>query len=245
MADDSPEPLASIDISALDAVQLSDALARIDYPPNREESELGPVELLNSCGGKNLLMGLTHNWRFNVRGDLGDYAVAFNNGAHVRVQGSVGAGLGESMVGGSVRVHGDAGVGVGVGMTGGTIAVYGNAGDGAGSALQGGEIFVRGNVGHNAGTSALHGTLVIGGDAGHNLGDSMMDSTIFVRGSIASLGHGVAEAPLIDRDSVRLGMLLINAGIRGAAKDFRRVIPLRVYEQEQMNRGVIGHPSWR
>lgn len=238
------EPLATIDLSRVTASELRRRLADIDVPRGRDQADEAAVELKNSCGSHSMLMGLDRALKINVRGDLGDYAMAFNDEANIRVAGSVGTGLCESMVSGNVRIHGNAGAGVGVGMTGGTVAVYGNAGDGCAAALRGGEIFVRGNVGNNAATGALHGTLVVGGDAGNNLGESMMDAVIYIRGSIESLGHGVAEAPLTEKDRMRLGLLLINAGIRGAAKDFRRVVPQWVFDSEQKLKGVIGHPSW-
>lgn len=238
------ETLATIDISKLTAAEVQRQVGAIVLPEVLDH-ETPAIELTGARGTDNLLMGLDQAWRINVRGSLGDYALAFNRMAHVRVKGSVGDGLGESMVSGAVRVHGNAGVGMGVAMTGGTLAVYGNAGDGCAAALRGGEIFVRGNVGHNAAHGALHGTLVIGGDAGMNLGEAMMDALIFIRGKIGSLGQGVVELPLIPKDSVRLGLLLINAGIRGDAKDFRRVVPRRIYDEEQRHKGVIGHPSWR
>ncbi|WP_417749091.1 tributyrin esterase [Rosistilla oblonga] len=238
------ESLATIDISELDAGEVLERLRAVEMPETIDH-ETSSIELRRARGGDNLLMGLDKPWRINVRGTLGDYALAFNRLAHVRVTGSVGDGLGESMVSGAVRVHGNAGVGVGVAMTGGTLAVYGNAGDGCAAALRGGEVFVRGDVGHNAAHGALHGTLVIGGDAGMNLGEAMMDAMIFIRGRIGSLGQGVAELPLIPKDSVRLGLLLINAGIRGDAKDFRRIVPQRVFDEEQRRKGIIGHPSWR
>ncbi|MEZ6087536.1 MAG: tributyrin esterase [Pirellulaceae bacterium] len=238
------EAFATFDLSQMNAVELSRRMRELELP-NSEGFELPLIEVKGLRGEHNILMGLDLPCRVNVRGKLGDYAMAFNRRAHVRTTGSAGDGLGESMVSGAVRVHGNAGAGVGVAMTGGTLAVYGNAGDGCAAALRGGEVFVRGNVGHNAAHAALHGTLVIGGDAGNNLGEAMMDAMIFIRGSIGSLGHGVAELPLIPKDRVRLGLLLINAGIRGDAQDFRRVVPQRVYDEEQKRKGVIGHPSWR
>ena len=238
------EAFATLDVSTMNAIEVSRRLHELQLPVT-DEFELPLIELKGVRGEHHLLMGLDLPCRINVRGKLGDYAMAFNRQAQVRTTGSAGDGLGESMVSGAIRVHGDAGVGVGVGMTGGTLAVYGNAGDGCAAALRGGEVFVRGNVGHNAAHAALHGTLVIGGDAGNNLGEAMMDAMIFIRGSVGSLGHGVAELPLIPKDRVRLGILLINAGIRGDAKDFRRIVPQRVYDEEQKLKGIVGHPSWR
>jgi formylmethanofuran dehydrogenase subunit C len=180
-----------------------------------------------------------------IEGSLADYACAFNRNANFRVEGSVGAGVGEGMVSGAVRVRGDCGVGAGTAMRGGTLAIYGRAGANCGAAMRGGELFVRGDVGPAAAAGALWGTLVIGGDAGPGLGDSMRCTTIFIRGTASALGRGVREAPLREREKLRLGLLLINAGIRGDVKDFRRIVS-EVTLQEEVNRprGEVD-PSWR
>lgn len=228
--------------------QLSQHLKSLATAPGDSDAsaaEISKVEITGAKGQDNLLMALDCPLAIKVRGCLGHYALAFNRRAQVRITGDTGDGLGESMISGAVRVHGNVGVGLGVAMTGGTLAVYGNAGDGCGAALRGGEIFVRGNVGHNAAHGALHGTLVIGGDAGNNLGEAMMDAVIYIRGNYGSLGQGVTEMAMNAKDQVRLGVLLINAGIRGDAKDFRRVVPQRIYDDEMRLQGYIGHPSWR
>ena len=85
---------------------------------------------------------------------------------------------------------------------------------------------------------------VIGGDAGPNLGDAASNVTIFIRGRAESLATGVTEAPLRQREQVRLGLLLINASIRGEAKDFRRIVPQAMLEAEQTKQGEL-NPNWR
>ena len=85
---------------------------------------------------------------------------------------------------------------------------------------------------------------LIGGDAGANLGDAASNVTIFIRGQAASLAEGVFEAPLRQKEQVRLGLLLINASIRGDATDFRRVVPEAMLEAEQSKSGEL-NPNWR
>lgn len=199
------------------------------------------------CKGKphSALMGLDLPIRVDTMGPLGDYAFAFNRQADVLVHGEVGNAVADGMRSGAVRVRGTAEQGAGVAMTGGTLAIYGNAGDRCGAGMCGGEIFVRGNVGEQAAVGAIGGTIVIGGDAGHGLGDAMSNATIFIRGSAVSLGTDVAEAPLRERERLRLGLLLINASIRGDAKEFRRIVPQALLDEERSrHRGEV-NPSWR
>lgn len=92
--------------------------------------------------------------------------------------------------------------------------------------------------------SALGGTIVIGGDAGENLGDAMNNVNVFIRGAAKSLAPGVTEAPLRKREQLRLGLLLINASIRGDAKEFRRIVPEALLKAEESKRGEIV-PNWR
>ncbi len=219
------------------------AIARIPVPEG-EESPMPEVQLRGLSGQLGALMRLDHPVRIEAEGDLGDYAFAFNAQADVRLNGSVGHGVGEGMIGGAVRIRGDAGHGAGASMTGGTLAIYGSAGPRCGAAMRGGGIFVRGDVGEETGVGALRGTIVIGGDAGANLGDAVNNVTIFIRGRAESLADGVTEAPLRKREQLRLGLMLINASIRGDAKEFRRIVPVAMLEAEQAKRGEVV-PNWR
>lgn len=246
----------SIDATELSPEQLKAALAKISRTPV-EAGELqtgaakaGPVALaavrIRGAAAQNrFLMALDAPLQLVVDGPFGDYAFAFNRQAHIRVEGSVGDGVAEGMSSGVVRINGDAGVGAGAAVSGGTLAVYGGAGARCGAALQGGEIFIRGNVGPGAATGAVGGTIVIGGDAAAGLGDAMHGATVFIRGKVASLGRGAREAPLRERERLRLGLLLINAGIRGDAKDFRRIVSAATLQTESRRpRGEVD-PSWR
>jgi formylmethanofuran dehydrogenase subunit C len=129
-------------------------------------------------------------------------------------------------------------------MTGGTLAIYGSAGARCGAGMRGGGIFVKGDVGDETGIGALGGMIVIGGNAGENLGDAMSNVTVFLRGQAKSLAPGVTEAPLRKREQLRLGLLLINASIRGDAKEFRRIVPQAMLDAEEASRGEL-NPNWR
>lgn len=213
-------------------------------PIAESDEKLTEIRVDGAAGQHHALMRLNHPVRINVEGELGDYALAFNAQADVRITGGVGHGVGEGMISGAVRVRGDAGVGAGAAMTGGTLAIYGSAGDRCGAGMRGGGIFVRSHVGDHTGVGSLGGIIVIGGDAGENLGDAMSNVTIFIRGEAKSLARGVTEAPLRKREQLRLGLLLINASIRGDAKEFRRIVPQTLLQAEQSRRGEL-NPNWR
>ncbi len=213
-------------------------------PLSGSDEKLTQIQILDADGQHAALMRLNHPVRIHVEGPLGDYAFAFNSEADVRVTGAVGHGVAEGMISGAVRIRGGAGEGAGSAMTGGTLAIYGTAGHRCGAGMRGGGIFVRGDVGDETGVGALGGMIVIGGDAGEKLGDAMNNVTVFIRGRAASLAEGVTEAPLRKREQLRLGLLLINASIRGDAKEFRRIVPEAMLKAEQSRRGELV-PNWR
>ena len=222
--------------------ELIDAIRAIPIPENEENPPR--AEITDADGHHAALMRINHPVKLRVRGSLGDYALAMNEGTLVKVFGNVGHGVAEGMISGSVRVRGHAGNGAGTAMGGGTLGSYGIAGDRGGGAMRGGGLFVRGSVGDDAGLGAIGGTIVIGGDTGENLGDPLSDVNVFLRGKAASLADGVAEAPLRKKQEVQLGLLLISAGIRGDATDFRRIVPVAKLEAERAGRGEVV-PNWR
>ncbi|TWU58622.1 GXGXG motif protein [Rubripirellula tenax] len=209
-----------------------------------DDEKLTQVQIVGAAGQHYAMMRIDHPVRIQVDGPLGDYAFAWCGQLDVRLTGSVGNGIAEGLVSGAVRIRGDAGVGAGATMSGGTLAVYGSAGDRCGAAMRGGNIFVRGNVGDECGVGALGGMIVIGGDAGERVGDAMSNVTVFMRGKAKSLADGVVEAPLRKREQLRLGLLLINASIRGDAKEFRRIVPEAMLIAEEASRGEV-NPKWR
>jgi methylamine---glutamate N-methyltransferase subunit B len=236
------DPLDRFSMDELSPAALHQAIHAV--PITASDERLSQIEVVGAAGQHNVLMRLDHPVRIQMEGPLGDYAFAYNSQADIRLTGNVGHGVGEGMISGAVRVRGNAGVGAGATMRGGTLAVYGSAGDRCGAGMRGGGIFVRGDVGDETGLGALGGTIVIGGDAGENLGDGMNNVIVFIRGSVKSLACGVTEAPLRKREELRLGLLLINASIRGDAKDFRRIVPTAMLRYEKSKRGEI-NPKWR
>lgn len=225
----------------LDTTALRDAIYSV--PLSDSDEELTSI-LIKSNKRDHALMRINRAVDIRVDGSLGHYAFALCSDAELRCEGHVGHGVAEGMFSGTVRVRGNAGDGAGAAMTGGTLAVYGSAGDRCGGAMRGGGIFVRGDVGDHCGIGALGGLIVIGGDAGEFLGDAMSNMTVFIRGKAKSLADGVTEAPLRKRELLRLGLLLLNASIRGEAKDFRRIVPRALLDAEEAGRGEV-NPSWR
>ena len=65
------------------------------------------------------------------------------------------------------------------------------------------------------------GNLILGNDAGPDLGLDATGGTIYLRGEAASIAEGMREVKMKDADSMRLGLLLVRAGIRAATKEFR------------------------
>tara|TARA_R110002049_G_scaffold4601_5_gene32087 strand:+ start:129645 stop:130406 length:762 start_codon:yes stop_codon:yes gene_type:complete len=229
-------------MATMTLAQLRDAIHAVPFAEGDEELTL--VNITGADGQHSAMMRIEHALRMNVDGPLGDYAFAYNAAPDVRVTGAVGHGVGEGMSGGAIRVRGDAGHGAGAAMTGGTLAIYGSAGHRCGAGMRGGGIFVRGDVGDEAAVGALGGMIVIGGDAGQCLGDAMNNVTVFIRGRAKSLAEGVTEAPLRKREQLRLGLLLINASIRGDANEFRRIVPSAMLIAEEAQRGEVT-PNWR
>ncbi|MCO8121571.1 tributyrin esterase [Stieleria sp. TO1_6] len=228
-------------------LQLSNSEMRTairSVPLSKDSEHPTRVEVIGAEGQHSALMRIERHLKVRVRGSLGDYAFSMNDQTAAKIFGNVGHGVAEGMVSGSVRVRGHAGHGAATAMTGGTVAIYGNAGDRAGGAMRGGGLFVRGSVGNDVGLGALAGTIVIGGDAGDNLGDPLSDVTVFIRGTAKSLAEGVTAAKLRKKQEVQLGLLLITAGIRGDASDFRRIVPTAKLEAENAARGEVV-PNWR
>ena len=203
------------------------------------------IQIDGASGQPHALMAIRSAVRLHVTGSLGDYSLSYCSRCDVRVDGHGGHGVGECLSGAAIRFRGNAGHAAGVGMLGGTLAIYGSAGDRLGAAMSAGELFVRGDVGGDAGVSMRGGTIVIGGNAGPRLGEALGTGTIYLRGRAESLADGMVEVGLRKRDELRLGMLLINASIRGAAKEFRRVIPESLWRTEESRHQGEVRPSWR
>lgn len=248
MANEPPLPDHVLSMDDMSDQKLRTRIASISLSSSSggNNSDEGPlIQITGATGQTAALMAIGSHVRLHVIGPLGDYSLSYCNRCDVRVDGNGGHGVAECLCGGSIRFRGDVGHGAGVAMAGGTLAIYGSAGDRVGAAMLAGELFVRGDVGDDAGVAMRGGTLVVGGDAGERLGEHRGLGTIYLRGKAASLAESMVEVPLKKRDELRLGVLLINASIRGAAKEFRRVIPERLWRFEQSRETGEVRPNWR
>ncbi|MEM6691162.1 MAG: tributyrin esterase [Planctomycetota bacterium] len=233
---------ATVDLSQIDPSTVASVFR--EYERKHEDDEPTTVQVTGFPSLDHLLMRTTADVRLLINQSIGDFAFAYSRTTEFRVHGDAGNALAEALAGGAVRIRGNAGDAVGVSMQSGTVAVYGNAKDRCGALMAGGELFVRGNVGDACGLGMVGGTMVIGGNAGKDLGAGMVSGTIFVRGDVESLGSDVVESPVRSRDQLRLGLLLVNASIRGDASDFRRITHCSILEKEKATRGEI-NPKWR
>lgn len=230
------------DLTAAALAKRLASLAEQAVPASAAESRRIRVDLVDAVHC--FLPQLNGPLRLKLIGALGDYALAYCRGCDILIEGHVGNALAEGLQGGVVRVRGNAGRAAGLAMTAGTLAIYGSAAARVGAAMRGGELFVRGDVGDDAGVGMQGGMLVIGGNAGRRLGETGGNATIFLRGKAASLADGMVQRRLRKADELRLGMLLINASIRGAAKEFQRVIPAWMAAAEQAQRTGEVRPNW-
>jgi glutamate synthase domain-containing protein 3 len=106
--------------------------------------------------------------------------------------------------------------------TGGLITVYGSAKDRVGVSLRGADVLIRGNAGADVAQGMTSGTIIIGGTAGEKMGQGMTGGTIFLRGDAADISPDIEEFRLREPDRLKLGLLLLKAGIKSTAgKEFR------------------------
>lgn len=194
------------------------ALQKIRDSKVSDETQLAFLQ----CKGADFLgCGLRAKGTVQFHGDLGDFACMSFRTADATVEGSVGNFFGHSIHSGSITVRGHAKNGVGTLGTGGLISIYGNASDRVAAGLQGADIVVRGSVGSLAGLGMREGSLVIGGNAGADLGRGMRAGTIYLRGDAESISPDIEEVRMREPDRLKIGLLMLKAGIKSAGKEFR------------------------
>ncbi len=180
------------------------------------------VKVTGAAGQPYIGAGLQGLQEVRIEGSVGNYACCGMEDCECTVDGDADEFLGHSMVSGVLVVTGSAGGSVGAMGTGGLIAIYGHAGDRAAISLRGTDVLIRGNAGQAAGWGMRQGTLVIGGSTGPELGCGMRGGTIYVRGEPSSISSDIEEQRLREPDRLKLGLLLLKAGMKATAgKDFR------------------------
>lgn len=167
-------------------------------------------------------VGVSHPNHIDVVGSVGDYAFCGADNVEVIIDGDAGDFAAHSLRSGQVVIKGSVLDSLGSMAVGGLVAVYGSAGARAGICLKGADIFVRGNAGAEAGYRMQQGTIIIGGNAGERLGKGLHGGTIYLRGDAVSISEDIEEQRLREPDRLKLGLLLLKAGIKTpSGKEFR------------------------
>ena len=212
MAEPTPPPL--FDLRSLPPAQLNAQLRALAD----EEYE---IKISGASGQAALCVGIAQTLKIVLTGSAGPYFGMLNTGADLDLSGDAGTCCGHSMNSGAILIRGHAGQSLAALARGGFIGVHGSAKDACGLGLAGADVIVRQTVGARAGQAMRSGNLILGSDAGPDLGLDATGGTIYLRGDAASIADGMREAKMKDADSMRLGLLLVRAGIRAATKEFR------------------------
>lgn len=158
----------------------------------------------------NLGVAILQSVDITFDGSVGYYCVGMIDGPIVRVKGSAGWGLAESMMNGTVIVEGCVGNGAAASIRGGTVVIHGDAAARLGVSMKGGLVLVAGNCGYMAGFMAQKGTIIVCGDTGEAFADSMYEAVCFVGGEIAELGNDAVIEEPTEEDLRFLALTLSN-----------------------------------
>ncbi len=227
MTDSPLQPGVSLDAKALGVAALNRHLRELQMAENEPA-----VRILGLMGQHGLATGIANEVRIELIGMAGSNFGMLNAAADLDLTGDAGSCCGHSMTGGGILVRGHVGHSAAAFAHGGFIGVHGTAKSACGLFLNGADVVVRQAVGDFAARGMRSGNLVLGSDVGNGLGQDCTGGTIYVRGTVASISDCLREARMKEADSMRLGLLLVRAGIKGAvAKDFRIYRP-RVKSEE-------------
>ena len=169
-----------------------------------------------------IAVGLSKDTEVTLKGDVGDFVGALNNGARIEIRGNTGRYVGNNMTSGEILVRGSAEDGVGFGIYEGTIIIYGDAGDAVGQLNKGGTIIIVGDMGNLAGLYMLSGDIVVTGDAGLDTGDWMIGGNIYVGGNFKP-GTNALINELSFADKQKLAELFKKYSIKADIGNFRKV----------------------
>lgn len=220
--EDAPVPEPAHGRSAFEAIDLrtTDPAAVNSYLRQLDESA-EPVKIVGAAGQAGLATGLRTSLKVRIEGNVGAYFALLNAGGNLEIAGDVGPACGHSMTAGDVLVRGHAGDSLAAFACGGFIGVHGTAGQACGLGLGGADVVVRQSVGAQAAYGMRAGNLVLGSDAGDQLGEGCTGGTIYLRGNAASIASNLREVRMRESDAMRLGLLLVRAGIKSATREFR------------------------
>lgn len=158
--------------------------------------------LNNVNGQRYIATALEGEYKFEINGVPGQDLAAFTRGAHIRVNGNVQDGVGNT-------------------MDDGRIIVDGLGGDVVGYAMRGGRIYIRTDVGYRVGIHMKsyldkQPIIVVGGKAGDFLGEYMAGGIILLLGMFSDK----PDAPITGR-SLGTGMHGGVIYIRGEVPEFQ------------------------
>lgn len=225
MPDSSPLGPGPLDLRLLGLSETNLQLRALD-------TQLEVIELLGASGQSGLATGIDLPVKIKVTGNVGAYFALLNRGADFDIAGDAGLACGHSMTAGGILIRGHAGHSLGAFARGGFIGVHGTAKEACGLGLNGADLVVRQTVGARAGQAMRAGNLVLGSDVGAQLGKDCVGGTIYLRGEAASVAETLREVKMRESDAVRLGLLLVRAGIKAATKEFR------IYRSRVKNQGA-------
>ena len=219
--DELATPLEGMDWRKFQQELLAEHLASERYGEKGLSANLRKIRI-GPCKGESLV---APGWKVNnsivLDGDLGDYCLSHFHGAEADVLGSIGHCGAQAIQSGAVIIQGRAGNAIAAYGTGGLVAVYENAGTRAAVALDGADVLVRGSVGTQAAYAMRSGSLIIGGSAGAELGQGMTGGVIYIRGEPASVAKQLREVKMREADRMRLGLILLKAGVKSTGREFR------------------------
>ncbi|MCU0715619.1 MAG: hypothetical protein MUD03_05780 [Pirellula sp.] len=184
------------------------------------------IEVVCAGAPSYVLNGYRVHGHVKVVGSVGDFCLLSFGDSEGTVEGDAGDFFAHSIHSGVLVLHGNAGAGVASLGRGGLVSIYGNAGDRIALGMQGADIVVRGNVGDQCGLGMQDGSIVIGGNAGEELGKGMRGGTIYLRGDAKSVSEDIEEVRLREPDKLKIGLLLLKAGIKATGKDFKVFRPI-------------------
>lgn len=214
-------PITNQNVARLDLIA-SEALRSLPQASLANENTLPEIVFQGASGQDFLGAGLSNLHSVVVKGHAGKLAFCGMDDCECTLDGNAGDFFGHSLASGLLICKGSVANGAGAMARSGLIAVYGSAGDRTAISLRGGDVLIRGNVGAFAGMNMRQGTLMIGGAAGQGLGSGMRGGVIFLRGDADNISPDIEEHRLREPDRLKLGLLLLKAGIKPTAgREFR------------------------
>ena len=174
-----------------------------------------------------MAVGIVKKADIHLKGDVGDFVGALNDGAKIKIDGNAGRYVGNNMTAGEIIVNGSAADGVGFGQYNGNIIVHGDAGDAIGQLNKGGVIVIDGNIGDSSGLYMLSGDIIVTGNAGLFTGDWMIGGTIYVKGSFDA-GTNAESQELEKEDKTKLRDIFQEYNIDADPKDFVKIKPKKL-----------------